>query len=872
MRLPFLTRALLLVAGWRKDRVVYLLDEGGAETRKAALRGGKGAGLAELAALGMPVPYAATITTNVGQSYACNRTIPRQLATQLSAALGRIEKESGLRFGSRHRPLLVSVRSGARVSMPGMMDTVLNVGLNDITVQGLARRAGDRFAWDSYRRFLAMFGATVMGVDKNLFERRISLAKIEEGVVNDCDLSVNRLIRLCQNYKRIIEVACARTIPTDPMEQLTMAIFAVLTSWHSERCVAYRSSENIPFEWGTAVTIQAMVFGNTGDNSGTGVIFSRNPATGKQGLYGEYLTNAQGEDVVAGVRTPSNISELTEQMPLVHAQLTTLVQRLENHFDDMMDIEFTVEDGKLFLLQCRSAKRTALASVTYAVDQVRNGIWSIDRALSSLKHGDIARLTSRGFDPEALESARLDKTRFIYCGNSASPGAATGKVAFTCSKAKEIAARGEPVILMRHDTSPDDLPGMLVAKAIVTAVGGSTSHAAVVARGKCIPAVVGCRFDMEPNGRSARCEHFTVQEEQVISVDGTSGLVVTGELAMTSVVQTEEVVTFLEWVETRAQDNAPRPIDITLMEERFSLNDWLNDFYLSNLMAAKACDSSFEHQADILKNTIEARLAAIFTCYLAYAVTSELEHYTGSTTCPTPKPVPAWQRLKSKHSVSMDMITSSRLDVVNGLAGMPLADQAEYFAMCEEVFSDPAWSRAFGGPKWAVIARTGKEYLSGVLPRSVFIDHVFDLRHNGNCMFNKHYMVNLKTSEDNLVRQLNEKKTSTGVSSLMDKLQKYGAFAEAVRTLYEAGLKADLWGASSETSQAEVDPEYFSSESFTTGSLQAQADPAPRIYRAAAVLGALPGYGLAETFPDHVLQDAEMLWLGNSHSPQKLQQ
>jgi phosphohistidine swiveling domain-containing protein len=486
-------------------------------------------------------------------------------------------------------------------------------------------------------------------------------------------------------------------------------------------------------------------------------------------------------------------------MPRVHAQLTSMVEMLEHHFGYMMDVEFTVENGKLFLLQCRTAKRTPVASATFAVDQVRDNVWSIPQALARFSQADILSMTGQGFVQEALQAARLDIRRFLFRGNSASPGAATGKLVFTSAKAIELAARGESVILMRADTSPDDLPGMLASKAIVTAVGGSTSHAAVVARGKGIPAVVGCSFSANAIGGYSCSGNRNVYEEQVVSVDGASGLVVIGELPMTEVVHSEEVATLLQWVARQKDNQGPRPIDISLRGHDVSLNSWLNDFYLSNLMAEQARGSALEGRAQTLKNNIEADLAAILTCYLAYAVASEAPYHKSFRGSDFPA-TGATDTLKSKYAQSQSHDT---INVVTRLAAMSLADQVEYFDLCRRIFSEKkAWHDGFGGPKWAVIAQTACEYLSGSLPRSVYVDHVFDLRHNGDCMFNKHSMVASKTNESILVKQLHAKKAASGVWSLMQDLTKrHKDCNEQVQALYALGLEQDLWGASHERFQ-----------------------------------------------------------------------
>src|SRR5579863_4665610 len=462
--------------------------EGRADMRD--LLGGKGAGLAEMSNLGLPVPPGFTITTEVcTHYYASSKQYPGDLVEQTASALAALEKRIGARFGDASNPLLVSVRSGARASMPGMMDTVLNLGLNDQTVEGLAQRSGDpRFAYDSYRRFIQMYGQVVLGVDHHHFEDLLENHKLGEGKTLDTELDAKDWRSVVAGYIKIIEHELGRAFPQDPQEQLWGAIGAVFGSWMNQRAITYRRLHGIPADWGTAVNVQAMVFGNMGEDCATGVAFTRNPSTGVNEFYGEYLVNAQGEDVVAGIRTPqhltlagkkangSTLPAMEEVMPEVFRQLVEVRQRLERHYRDMQDIEFTVQQGKLWMLQTRTGKRTAQAALKIAVSLVEEGRISREEAIGRIEPASLEQLLHPMLDPAA-------KITVLARGLPASPGAAAGKVVFSADEAEDAANRGEAVILVRAETSPEDIHGMHAARGILTTRGGMTSHAAVVARG-----------------------------------------------------------------------------------------------------------------------------------------------------------------------------------------------------------------------------------------------------------------------------------------------------------------------------------------------------------------------------------------------------
>ena len=490
--------------------------------------GGKGAGLMMMTASGAPVPPSFTITTEACIEYMETDDLPEGTWEQTLEAMKDLEAQTGKTFGKGPNPLLVSVRSGARQSMPGMMDTVLNLGLNDETRAALAELTGNEwFSYDAYRRFIAMFSDIVMNYSRLHFEEKLEELKEKEGIKLDTEVSLDGLKWLVDEYKAMYKAKFGEDFPTDPYKQLELAIKAVFSSWNSERAIAYREHEGIPHHWGTAVNVCTMVFGNMGDDSATGVSFSRNPATGEKGLYGEFLVNAQGEDVVAGIRTPQPISELKVVMPEVYAEYLKIVDMLEKHYRDMQDMEFTIERGKLWMLQTRTGKRTAAAAVKIAVDLVEEGLIGKEEAIMRIEPAHVEQLMRPGFDPNATKT-------LIVKGLNASPGAAVGVAVFDATQAKEIAAEGTAVILVRPETSPDDVPGMLVSKGVLTQKGGATSHAAVVARGNNIPCVAGCEdisVDVNHNQFIAP-DGIVVKEGDTISIDGFTGEVFAGAVPL----------------------------------------------------------------------------------------------------------------------------------------------------------------------------------------------------------------------------------------------------------------------------------------------------------------------------------------------------
>jgi pyruvate,orthophosphate dikinase len=560
---------------------VYRFGDGTAEGRADMrnLLGGKGAGLAEMSNLGLPVPPGFTITTEVcSYFYTHDNTYPRGLREEVECALAEIEASFGARFGDLDNPLLVSVRSGARVSMPGMMDTVLNLGLNDRVVDGLARRSRDeRFAYDSYRRFIQMYGQVVLGIE-NHFEELIENHKLESGVSLDTELSAEDWRTLVAGFKDLVAEDLGRPFPEDPQEQLWGAIGAVFGSWMNPRAVTYRRLHDIPADWGTAVNIQAMVFGNMGEDCATGVAFTRNPSTGTNELYGEYLVNAQGEDVVAGIRTPQHLTiagkqasrsalpAMEEVMPEVLTELYQVRRMLEDHYRDMQDIEFTVQRGKLWMLQTRSGKRTTQAALKIAVSLVEEGVITREEAVGRIEPASLDRLLHPALDPKA-------KTIVLARGLPASPGAASGKVVFSAEEAESRASRGEAVILVRLETSPDDIHGMNAARGILTIRGGMTSHAAVVARGMGRPCVAGAGdLRVDYANRTLTAHSAVVRAGEIITIDGSTGEVMLGAVPMIQPELSRDFATLMDWADAirgmRVRANAETAADAR-MARRF---------------------------------------------------------------------------------------------------------------------------------------------------------------------------------------------------------------------------------------------------------------------------------------------------------------
>ena len=546
------------------QKYVYLFKEGNANMRE--LLGGKGANLAEMTNLGLPIPQGFTVTTEAcTKYYEDGKTISQEIQDQIFAALKTLEEIQGKKFGDNSDPLLVSVRSGARASMPGMMDTILNLGLNDVAVEGFAAKTGNpRFAYDSYRRFIQMYSDVVMEVPKSFFEKIIDEVKEAKGVHYDTELTVDDLKELVKRFKEVYKNAMnGEEFPQDPTEQLMGAVKAVFRSWDNPRAIVYRRMNDIPGDWGTAVNVQAMVFGNMGETSGTGVAFTRNPSTGEKGIYGEYLINAQGEDVVAGVRTPQPITKLAEDLPECYKEFMELANKLENHYRDMQDMEFTIQEGKLYFLQTRNGKRTAPAAIKIACDLVDEGMIDEKEAVLRIEAKSLDQLLHPTFDKDSLKAGEV-----IGEALPASPGAAAGKVVFTAEEAKEQGkgGKGERVVLVRLETTPEDIEGMVAAQGILTVRGGMTSHAAVVARGMGTCCVSGCgEIKINEEAKQFELGGYTFHEGDYISLDGTTGKIYKGDIKTVEASVSGNFGRIMAWADKyralKVRTNADNPRD-----------------------------------------------------------------------------------------------------------------------------------------------------------------------------------------------------------------------------------------------------------------------------------------------------------------------
>ncbi|MBO4795062.1 MAG: pyruvate, phosphate dikinase, partial [Clostridia bacterium] len=542
-------------------KYLYLFSEGNENMR--AILGGKGANLAEMTNLGMPVPRGFTVSTEAcNKYYEDGETIAPEIIESVYEYMGKMEKMTGKQFGSAENPLLVSVRSGARASMPGMMDTILNLGLNDVVVEGLAKLTGNpRFAYDSYRRFIQMFSDVVMGLPKSQFEVIIDKLKVERNKHFDIELDEKDMRRLVREFKNFYLANMGEEFPQEPKKQLIEAIKAVFRSWNNERAIIYRRKNDIPSSWGTAVNVQEMVFGNMGPTSGTGVAFTRDPSTGEKKLYGEFLMNAQGEDVVAGIRTPQPISELATTIPDAYKQFVEIAQTLENHYKDMQDMEFTIENGKLFMLQTRNGKRTAAAALRIAVDLVDEGMITEDEAVMKVEPRQLDALLHPQFDTISLMQATP-----VSSGLAASPGAACGRVYFTAAEAKAAHAKGQKVILVRLETSPEDIEGMYASEGILTGRGGKTSHAAVVARGMGCCCVAGCgALKINEREKYFILDDHVVHEGDYISIDGSTGNIYIDVIKTVPATISGDFARFMSWADARrrlkVRTNADNPKD-----------------------------------------------------------------------------------------------------------------------------------------------------------------------------------------------------------------------------------------------------------------------------------------------------------------------
>jgi phosphohistidine swiveling domain-containing protein len=759
--------------------LVLLFDEGDERSFSPEVRGGKGAGLARMVRLGLPVPPGFTVVTAVSRAYNENKRIPCRLASQLARGMRELERQTNKGFGNSDRPLLVSVRSGAAVSMPGMMDTILNVGMNEDVVQGLANHTDERFAFDTYRRFIQMFAETVLGVDAKVFEKVLNVAKAECGVALDSQLSGEALRTLCSSYLAAVS-ELGLEIPSDPIIQLAMAIEAVLKSWNNDHARVYREAHGVPHWKGTAVNVQAMVYGNRDQESCTGVAYSRCPTSGLNGrLYGEFLPQAQGEDVVAGNRSALCISKLPVWSEGVYTELEQIIRQLETQKGGIIDAEFTVESGKLYLLQFRSAKLGPVARATMAVHAVWGKKISKQHAVESLTTEEVQQLRNR--------SSFKTSANPVATGMPVSSGLAVGQVVFTASAAVEKAAKGS-VVLFRPDTTPSDLSGMMAAKAIVTEVGGMSCHAASVARGMNLPTVVGTNVRFENDGTCLLQNGKKLQEGTWVSVDGNTGQIYLGQLPTvgTEVSVTKEVSLFLKWWDECGQMPAPR-VGFEYLDVADNFQQLCNDFYIADALAFATAKSPIALKAKVLRNQVHAQTAEHLVCYLLVACAGELRHARESDQR-------CFAELKTKFSVSFGKSMSRRdaqLAAFNVIKEKGIADATQFFALAEEAFNADVWSSSFGGAPWANIAKAGHLFLSGQIGHTVFADHAFDLQHNNGSVFGKHPM--LTGSRSQLYYQLEAKKNATSLSELVVRLTNtFDGVSSAIKDLLSEGENLGL--------------------------------------------------------------------------------
>ncbi|MDO8600054.1 MAG: pyruvate, phosphate dikinase [bacterium] len=697
----------------RNRQVAFLFHEAGDAT--ADLIGNKAMSLVTMTRFGMPVPPGFAITTGVCRAYLEHARYPKRLEWQIKRCIASLEKQTGKRFGDPSNPLLVSVRSGAPVSIPGMMDSILNLGMTEGSHPALKKFGGDRFVDDTVRRFRKSF-TKVVGSDAS----------------------------------------------DDPWEQLELAFEAVCQSWLNDRAVKYRRFYGIPEYLGTAMIVQAMVFGNLDEMSGSGVFFSRNVATGENHHYGEFHPRGQGEDVVGGSVTPLPITNFSKRHPEAFQELTQFAEALERHTNDVVEIEFTVERGKLWILQYRVAQRTPVAEARFAVQAVWEKRCMKQDAVDKIKVYDVEalRLCQATFDPRALQFA-IEGKRVLAKGIPASPGSAVGIVAFTSEQAQEFAGQGKQVVLIRPETSPDDFPGMLVASAIVTSTGGATSHPAVVARGLGKPAVVGA--GPIPSVSSG----LLLSAGDTVSVDGSLGLLVLGSVPFTHRSDQKEISIFLKWLKELRPELYGGRVDFSAVEREYSANIILNNFYLADAMASVAVGTDLEQESRALRARIHREAAEVFAAYLIVAVSGELRHgWEGSR----------WRGaefavLQEKFSVrdARSGRSEAQMSVVNRLRNADREMQQEFFRLAIPAFN--TWlGGSIGGPRWAAIAKAGLQYLSGELNDTVFADRVFDLRHNGGRLFNKHRMLS-ETNEDMLQYQLDCKHRQKTIDLLVAGLE-----------------------------------------------------------------------------------------------------
>lgn len=781
--------------------VAFLFDE---TESSAAVLGNKGAGLVELVSLGMRVPYGFTIGTALARSFARLGCVPKTLTRPLRRKIAALEAASGKRFGVAAQggasTLFVSVRSTAEVSMPGMLDTVLNVGMNWEIVEALACGNGSDdavFAYSSYLRFIRMFGEVVLGVAKEHFEVQLS----EADCGDSSTLSADQLKASCHRFRQICQEHSGAAFPDGPWVQLAMAVEAVLRSWNNPRAVEYRRSNQIADDLGTAVTVQTMVFGNRDQFSCSGVAFSRDVVRGHRGIWGEYTVGAQGEDQVAGKVTPSWLPDMEEWNAALYKELCSQVERLEAKRNHPVEVEFTVESGVLYILQVRKAVLTPLAAVQIAANFYEEGRLTRAEVLARVTPQEFAAVRRKGFDAVELELAMA--SRLLYMGVPAAPGAVTGTVVFDSTRAVQAAASGQSVVLVRRDTSPDDLPGMIAAKAIVTMTGGATCHAAVVARELGKPAVVGCGASL-----------VALKEGDIVSVDGASGAVLSGEIQQAEAKLTKEVEVICRWRASAEADKwrAPRLVFDHVAEQK-NVEVMIADFYLSDAMATAAQGTALEEQANDLRREVHMEVAERIVVYLVLAIGGEMRHVSPfNRFCPDAvEELLGTYKVTRDHSIAFRSVAQASTNVV--LREMEVAQQVRFLKLCTDVFRMGNWQGGYGGGRWAKIAEAASKFMNGSLSHSLFVDHAFDLHHNSGRVFGKNPMI--AANSVTVHSMLQAKKKARSVASLHARfaclLSSEQSARLVVNSLYLEGLRLALWSeADVEQQQAEENAFYVS--------------------------------------------------------------
>ena len=756
--------------------------------------GNKGMRLREMTQLGMPVPAGFTIITDACRSFLKNGKLPRELIRELQRYVRMLEIETKTKLGDPKDPLIVSVRSGAAVSMPGMMETILNVGLNPEIVSKMASRHTPRFAYDTYFRFLEMFADVVMRIEKNALQQITSATRT---LMTGQSLGSRKLRAIVQKFRKTIENKSKIIIPDDPWEQLWLCVWAVCDSWNTARAYAYREQAHIPHTLGTAITVQKMVFGNLDNQSGSGVVFSRNTATGYPSMTGEIIMNVQGEDIVSGGATPHPIAMLWRRQPDTYRQLKAIVAKLEITYRDVMEIEFTIEHGALHLLQARSAALAPHAAARIGVDMVKAHVWSQDEALTRLNG-----FTSILNPPSQLNTGQLEtasKKGKVAQGIPASPGAVSGRIALTTSYAIKHAKTDGPIILCRSMTDPDDFPGMQVAAAIVTAQGGASSHAAVNARARGIPAIVGTHgLAITESSLVFMHDGTTLGNGSWISIDGSSGLIAQGKMDVVKNKQPTYVRTVLSWLETSNPPEKPR-LDFELASNGTSphVSRLATDFYLLERMASqlRLSPHPLRKKLEAYRFSFQEETATLLATYFILAVAGELRHARANDDDPeiklSKKNRQTLAGLFKKYGIQKDSRNGTQEAVAHILCEKPLSEAEDFLRTAALLFEQGEWPASYGDKPWARIARTVEKYLAGKMERTQFIDRCFNLQHNNGAAFDKRNMI--RFCNECLQRVLDTKRVAKSLTSLLfEGFDNHSRPSAAVRALYDEISAAGL--------------------------------------------------------------------------------